>query len=137
MKILAVLATISAVVLLVVGTRIATSVPVDVAATVELTTGGKNFGTVAPGQRLQGGFPVYNAGSRRLILHQDGASCCGQAASEPLVIPPGQTASVPVDVLAPTRPGPFEQPLSFTTNDPAQPRFDFVVRGVVSQSPSQ
>lgn len=137
MKVFAALATLSSVVLLVVGSRLATSVPVDAAATVGLATGEKHFGTVAPGQRLQGGFPVRNNGTRRLILHQEGASCCGQAAPEPLVIPPGQTARVPVDVLAPKQPGPFEHAVSFTTNDPNRPRFKFMVRALVSEPPSQ
>ena len=137
MRILTSLVTLSALVLLVVGARLTTSVPIDAAATVELTTGGKNFGKVVPGQRLQGDFMVRNNGTRRLVLHRDGVSCCGQATTEPLVVAPGKTVDVPIDVLAPTQHGPFEQSLAFTTNDPDRPRFDFVIRGLVSQPPSQ
>ena len=136
MKILASLATLSALIVIA-AAWLASPRSDKTAATLRLSSDAKDFGTVAPAQRLQGSFSVRNVGSRRLILHQEGASCCGQSAPEPLVIVPGQTASVPVDVLAPTQPGPFEYPLSFTTNDPGHPRFEFVVRALVSEPPRQ
>ncbi len=137
MKTITSLITVLAVVVIVVAAWLASPRPDDTGSTLRLSSAAKDFGTVAPGQRLQDGFSVRNRGSRRLILHQDGASCCGQATPEPLIASPGQTINVPVDVLAPTQPGPFEQTLSFTTNDPSRPRFEFVLRGLVSQPPSQ
>ena len=137
MKTITSLITVLAVVAIVAAAWLASPRPDDTGSTLRLSSAAKDFGTVAPGQRLQDGFSVRNRGSRRLILHQDGASCCGQATPEPLIASPGQTINVPVDVLAPTQPGPFEQTLSFTTNDPSRPRFEFVLRGLVSQPPSQ
>ncbi|MCH8921804.1 MAG: DUF1573 domain-containing protein [Planctomycetes bacterium] len=138
MKTFASLATLLTVVVLAVGARLtAISHPDATAATLRPSSEAEDFGTVAPAQHLQGGLSVYNAGSRRLILHQNGAACCGQAAPEPLIVAPGQTASVPIDVSAPTQPGPFQQLVSFTTNDPSRPRFEFVVRGFVGQRPGE
>ena len=138
MKTFASLVTLLAIVVLVVGARVAaTSHSDETAATLRLSSDTEDFGTVAPTQHLQGGFSVHNAGSRRLIVHQDGARCCGQAAPEPLIVSPGQTARVPVDVRAPTQPGPFEHPLSFTTNDPSRPRFEFIVRAFVGEPPDE
>ena len=137
MKTITSLITLLAVVVIVAAAWLASPRSEETDATLRLPSAAKDFGTVAPGQRLQDGFSVRNRGSRRLILHQDGASCCGQTTPEPLIASPGQTINVPVDMLAPTQPGPFEQTLSFTTNDPSRPRFEFVLRGLVSQPPSQ
>jgi hypothetical protein len=138
MKTFASLAAFMAILVVVVGSRLAAiSQPDETAATLQLSSEVKDFGTVTPDQHLHGSFSIQNTGSRRLILHQDGASCCGQPAPKPLIVPPGQTATVPVDVRAPTEPGLFEKPLAFTTNDPGRPRFELVIRAVVGSPPGK
>jgi len=78
------------------------------------------------------GFPIRNAGTRRLVLNELDPDCnCGDRARQTTLVPPGATAEVTVTLDTRFASGPIETTARFTTSVPAQPALNLTVRAWV------
>ncbi len=103
---------------------------------VVLSCAHRDLGSVPQGGVLRALFPVANAGSRRLILSQQGAGCCGRPAeSYQVIVAPGDSAELSVELDTAQWFGQVEHTVRYTTNDPAMPQFALRVTAVVGSPP--
>jgi hypothetical protein len=92
----------------------------------------RDLGLVAQGAVLRTTFTVANHGRRRLILLQRGKACCGQETpSRRLVVPPGKSLDVAVEVDTSRWFGRMCDLTEYLTNDPRTPRLTFAVAAFV------
>lgn len=84
-----------------------------------------SFGIVPPGETLTRTFLVRNEGLRRIVLNE--RACCGVPAAPPVIIAPGETKPIPVELPTAGRYGRVEHRLELTTSDRAQPKLTFAV----------
>jgi len=90
------------------------------------------LGVLSPGDVREVAFPIVNKGNRRLVINEIDRGCgCGEPVRRTMLIPPGAAEDwvVSIDTRFETRA--FEKLTSFTTSDPAQPRFDLLVKSSV------
>ncbi|NQU24219.1 MAG: DUF1573 domain-containing protein [Candidatus Nealsonbacteria bacterium] len=103
--------------------RAAVSAPQLVATSVR-----RDLGTVARSAVLRTTFRVANRGTRRLVLVEQGQRCCGGSVGvQEIIVPPGDSRDVPVQVDVGPWLGRMEQTVQYTTNDPQRPRFSVTV----------
>lgn len=77
-------------------------------------------------------FQICNVGRRRLVINEvDACYGCGNAIRNQIIVPPGETVEVTVNLDTRYARGPIKNIVSFTTNDPEQPRFNLTVRAHV------
>jgi hypothetical protein len=77
-------------------------------------------------------FQIRNSGTRRLIINEIDATCgCGDPVRVTHIIPPGDGIEVNLSLDTRTATGSVEEVASYTTSDPAHPRFELVVRAWV------
>lgn len=85
-------------------------------------------------------FQVCNSGKIRLVINKVDTACCGDSAQETIIIPPGKTVEVAVNLDTRFTTGSVENTASFTTSAPDCPRLDLTVQAWVvgdqSTSPS-
>lgn len=87
---------------------------------------------VPQGDVLRIRFPIANEGTRRLIVTELGAACCGTtAADRPIVLAPGESTELVVAVETVRYFGRLEHTARYLTNDPRLPRFTLKVTGDV------
>ena len=97
----------------------------------------RDLGAVVQGEVLRASFPIKNEGSRRLIVLEAGTSCCGQSAGpRRIVLLPGESKRLSVEVDSRQWYGRMEYSRRYTTNDPSLPRFSLSVSANVG-SPEQ
>ena len=90
------------------------------------------LGVLSPGDLREVAFPIVNKGNRRLVINEIDRECrCGEPVRRTLVIPPGVAEDLVVSIDTRFEAGAFEKLTSVTTNDPARPRFDFLVKASV------
>lgn len=78
-------------------------------------------------------FPIHNAGRRRLVLNELDQECgCGDQTLNTILVAPGETVEVYVPLDTRFSTGLVENHASFTSNDPAHPRFDLTARAFVA-----
>jgi uncharacterized protein (DUF58 family) len=91
-----------------------------------------DFGTVHQGVVVRMTFPVRNTGNRRLVLLEDQQPCCGQLSDRPrVIVAPGRTEELAVEVDTAQSFGSMEHTAFYTTNDPLVPRFGLSVTAEV------
>jgi hypothetical protein len=77
-------------------------------------------------------FQIRNSGTRRLVVNEADRDCgCGNRSSRTILVPPGETTELTVTLDTRFAAGPIEAIAAFTTNDPARPRFNLIVRAQV------
>ena len=97
----------------------------------------RDLGTVCQGTVLRATFRITNAGTRRLILREEGAGCCGQSTRPPeIILPPGGSKDLTLDVDTAPWHGRMQQTVRYVTNDPRRPRFALQVNATVESPPS-
>ena len=73
-------------------------------------------------------FAIRNGLTKRLVINELDAGCgCSDSLTQPLIVPPGESASLTVVLDVGSATGPIEKRVVFTTNDPSRPRFDVTV----------
>lgn len=93
-----------------------------------------DLGVLSPGENREVAFSILNKGDRRLVINEQDSGCgCGEPVSETLLIPSGDTKEIVFDIDAQYGLGSIKKKRSFTTNDPAQPRFDLIVKARVDR----
>lgn len=105
-------------------------------ATVLIPEPVQTLGQISDRKQWQIIFPVRNSGDMRLVLNELDLDCgCGNKTKRSVLVPPGKTTKI--SVLLDTRfaAGSVENCVSFTTNDPTQPRVTLTVRAFVLASP--
>jgi len=91
-----------------------------------------DFGQVRAGRRLEALVTIQNDGNRRLIVHEAGEHCnCTAQDAAALIVEPGQSAELVAQFDARAVTGQQQLALSYTTNDPQQPRFEIVLRATI------
>jgi hypothetical protein len=96
----------------------------------------RDLGTVDQGDVLQTTFRITNAGRRRLVLHEEARRCCGQSAeSRRIIVPPGRSTLLHVEIDTAPWLGNMEHMARYTTNDPQLPQLALKVTALV-ESPS-
>jgi hypothetical protein len=94
------------------------------------------LGTVRQGDVLRTTFRITNAGRRRLVLHEEARRCCGQSAeSRRIIVPPGRSTLLRVEIDTAPWLGNMEHMARYTTNDPQLPQLALKVTALV-ESPS-
>ena len=83
-------------------------------------------------------FSVQNQGNARIVLNESDLECgCGENPKRTLIIPPGETMQIAVPLDTRFSAGPVENRVSFTTNDPTQPRITLTARAFVATPAEQ
>ena len=90
----------------------------------QLTATEFDLGTIAHGEARHVRVPLSNTGDRRLIVRREGAGCCGNRADPPVIVPPGRTGELVVELDTTGDGGTLRQATGYTTSDPALPRFE-------------
>lgn len=91
-----------------------------------------DLGRLTQGQMREISFPVRNAGGRRLVVSSENQACCGRSVDQPpLVLPPGGTAEIRIQVDTSGHCGQLRETYSYHTNDARRPRLSFVVHAEV------
>ena len=104
---------------------------------VVLSSTERDLGTVCQGAVLRATFPITNAGTRRLILREEGAGCCGQSTRpREIILPPGGSEDITLDVDTAPWHGRMQHTVRYVTNDPRRPRFALQVNATVESPPS-
>ena len=97
----------------------------------------RDLGTACQGAVLRATFPIANAGTRRLILREEGAGCCGQSTRpREIILPPGGSEDITLDVDTAPWHGRMQHTVRYVTNDPRRPRFALQVNATVESPPS-
>jgi len=97
----------------------------------------RDLGTIYQGAVLRATFPIANAGTRRLILREEGAGCCGQSTHPPaIILPPGGSEDITLDVDTAQWHGRMRHTVRYVTNDPRRPRFAVQINATVESPPS-
>ena len=90
------------------------------------------LGELSPGDVREVVFPLVNKGNRRLVINEIDRCCgCSERVRRTIVLPPGAARDWVVSIDTRFEIGAFEKLTSFTTSDPAQPRFELLVKGSV------
>lgn len=98
----------------------------------------RDLGSVPQGGVVRAVFPVANAGNRRLILSRRGAGCCGRPAdSHQLIVAPGDSTELSVEVDTAQWAGQVDHTVRYTTNDPALPQFALRLTALVESPHSK
>jgi hypothetical protein len=96
----------------------------------------RDLGIVSQGTVLRTEFSVTNAGTRRLILREEGQGCCGRSTRpSATILPPGGSKDLLVEVDTTRWHGRMEHAVHYLTNDPQRPRFTLTVKAVVESGP--
>lgn len=104
-------------------------------ATVLIPDPVQNLGQVSDRKQWQIMFPVQNCGNVRLVLNELDLECgCGDKSKQTMLVAPGTTMEIAVPFDTRFAAGSVENCVSFTTNDPAQPRVTLTVRAFVLAS---
>jgi hypothetical protein len=91
------------------------------------------LGALSPGELREVVYSISNKGNSRLVINEVDRGCgCGDPVRRTLLIPPGATKDMVVSIDTPITTGAIEKLTTFTTNDPAQPRFNLLVRAWVA-----
>ncbi len=91
-----------------------------------------DLGVLSPGDVREVAFRIANKGNRRVVINEIDRGCeCGEPVRRTIVIPPGAAEDWVLNIDTKFKIGAFEKLTSFTTSDPAQPRFDLLVKGSV------
>jgi len=78
----------------------------------------RDLGTVRQGDMLRTTFRIANEGGRRLVLHDVSGPCCGQPDdSRRIIVPPGRSTSLCVEIDTAQWFGRMEHTARYTTND--------------------
>jgi len=101
-------------------------------ASLSLSTNVVDLGRTSARREWRVPFQVCNSGDKRLVINEVDAACCGDSARETIIIPPGETVEVAVNLDTRFGTGPVENIASFTTSDPDHPRFNLTVRAFVA-----
>ena len=97
----------------------------------------RDLGTVTQGSVLRTTFPIANQGTRRLVLSDQSQGCCGQPADpRQVIVAPGDSTELTVEVDTARWHGRMERTLRYTTNDPKLPRFALTVTASVQSAPA-
>lgn len=97
-----------------------------------------DFGTIEAGQGVQASFEIMNAGTKRLILNPQVDDCrCLAGADGQLIVPPGKTARLELQVPTTGPHGAIVHRFHFATNDPRVPALTFRVSGSIGPKESQ
>lgn len=92
----------------------------------------RDSGTVRQGAVLHATFPIVNAGTRRLIVREEGAGCCGQSTQPaPIIVPPGGSTDLALELDTGRYDGRVEHIVHYATNDPQRPRFTLQLNAIV------
>ena len=92
----------------------------------------RDLGRVSTRQEWRVTFPIRNAGARRLVLNELDVGCdCSDGVQRAILVAPGETAELEVTLDTRFATGCVENIATFTTSDPAHPRFDLTVRAWV------
>lgn len=98
----------------------------------ELLASSRDFGRVQPRATLDHRVTFANTGGMVLRIGDFQRSCsCVQLPVSSLEVPPGTRATLELTLLASDLSGPFEETLSFTSNDPLHPTGSVTLRGLV------
>ena len=89
-----------------------------------------DLGVVTRGRPYVATFTVKNQGTQLLLIHE--AEKDGTEVREPPVVIPSQASRQLRVLFTPAEGGPIEKRQTFLTNDPKNPKIEFVVRGLVS-----
>jgi hypothetical protein len=77
-------------------------------------------------------FRMVNKGNRRLVINEIDRLCgCSDLVRKTMLLPPGGSKDWVLSIDTSFEEQSFERLTSFTTNDPARPRFDLLVKGTV------
>jgi hypothetical protein len=89
-------------------------------------------GVLAPGEVRDVVCPIVNMGDHRLVINERDRGCgCAESVLKTLLISPGAKKDLAVSIDTRFERGAIEKLVSFTTNDPAQPRFDLLIKAAV------
>ncbi|QDU40146.1 hypothetical protein Mal4_45010 [Maioricimonas rarisocia] len=92
----------------------------------------RDLGTLSSRGLQQVRFEAKNRGRKRLVINRLGGGCrCDDAAPQTIVLPPGQSGKIAVMLDTRRAGGAVEEVFSFSTSDPARPRFDLTVRAQI------
>lgn len=84
------------------------------------------FPEAEPGATLEHDFLIRNAGSRRLVLNRDECGC-GKLVAEPLIVMPGEQATIAASIKVQSYPKRQQQVVVYTTSDPQRPEIEFTL----------
>ena len=91
----------------------------------------KSLGRIEAHQLTAVGFPVRNRGAQRLVINQADSRCgCADPDGRTYIIPPGGEGCLSVTIERDAT-GLVRKTNSYTTNDPACPKFDLSVTAFV------
>jgi len=96
-----------------------------------------DFGEVAAGESHEHAFAVQNPGTQRLVLTPAGCNCRESSNRDAIVVAPGASAEVIVELDTTGASGPLRQIEHFTTSDPSRPHIDLVVTAQVTGGPPE
>ena len=100
-------------------------------AAVELQTLEKSLGRIEARQLTVVEFPVRNRGAERLVINEADSRCgCADPDGRTYIIPPGGEGCLSVSIERDAI-GLIRKTNSYTTNDPACPRFELSVTAFV------
>ena len=88
----------------------------------------QELGTVAADKPARAKFQVANDGTRRLVIRRETGHCCGRGGPEEItIVPPGDSATLVVEVETTGIRGGLQQEIVYATNDPKMPQFRLTV----------
>lgn len=91
-----------------------------------------HFGTIREGDTAIHLYKVINAGERQLIIRATHASCgCTDARAINETLDPGETGEILVSFRSQHKKGEQYYTVSVVSNDPENPQFNLVIRGLV------
>lgn len=91
-----------------------------------------DVGAIAPGELREVVCPIVNWGDRRLVVNELDRGCsCGKRTGRTLLVPPGCSENLAVQIQAGRKTGAIETIARFATNDPTQPSFDLLIKASV------
>ena len=94
----------------------------------------RDLGTVSQGVVLRAAFPVANHGTRRLVIVEQVARCCGgSSGTREIIVAPGQSRDLRVEVDTASWFGRLEHTVRYTTNDRRVARFAVTVTADVKE----
>ncbi len=97
-----------------------------------LPSSDRDVGTITQGAVLRIAFPIANAGTRRLIVTEAAATCCGRPANDgQIVLAPGESTNLNVSIETIRWCGQLDHAVRYLTNDPRLPQFTLKVTGDV------
>ena len=99
---------------------------------IELQIIEKSLGRIDADQLAAVEFPVRNRGAERLVINEADSRCgCADPDGRTYIIPPGGEGFLPISLDPAAAAGPLRKTNSYTTNDPACPKFELSVSALV------